>query len=54
MNGNLRRGLKLSRDDFTGFLSNPISGTFRTLAALSIAWQIWAGLRPQKASALAG
>ena len=51
---NLRRGLQLSRDDFTGFLTNPISGTFLTLAALSIAWQIWAGLRPRKAPSLTG
>ena len=51
---NLRRGLQLSRDDFTGFLTNPISGTFLALAALSIAWQIWGGLRPRGAPSLTG
>jgi len=46
---NLRRGLQLSRDDFTGFLTNPISGTFLALAALSIAWQM-GGSAPAKGS----
>lgn len=42
---NLRRGLQLSEGNFSGFLTNPISGVFLGLAALSIAWQIWSGLR---------
>lgn len=50
---NLRRGLQLSRGDFTGFLTNPIAGTFLALAALSIAWTVWASLRAPKARALA-
>ncbi|MFN4172131.1 MAG: tripartite tricarboxylate transporter permease [Pseudorhodobacter sp.] len=50
---NLRRGLQLSRGDFTGFLTNPISATFLGLAALSIALTLWASLRAPKARALA-
>lgn len=50
---NLRRGLQLSRGDWTGFLTNPISASFLALAALSIAWTIWASLRAPKARALA-
>ncbi|WP_294928567.1 tripartite tricarboxylate transporter permease [uncultured Paracoccus sp.] len=42
---NFRRGLQLSQGEFTGFLTNPISGAFLALAALSIAWQIWSGMR---------
>ncbi|MGZ3218171.1 tripartite tricarboxylate transporter permease [Paracoccus sp. T5] len=40
-----RRGLQLSRGDFTGFLTNPISGTFLALAVVSIAWQLWSEYR---------
>ncbi|WP_128255645.1 tripartite tricarboxylate transporter permease [Falsirhodobacter deserti] len=36
-----RRGLQLSRGDFMGFLTNPISGTFLGLAVLSIGFQLW-------------
>jgi putative tricarboxylic transport membrane protein len=50
---NLRRGLQLSRGDWTGFLTNPISATFLALAALSIALTIWASLRAPRARALA-
>lgn len=50
---NLRRGLQLSRGDFTGFLTNPISATFLALAALSIALTLWASLRAPKARELA-
>ena len=34
---NFRRAMQLSSGDATSFLTNPISGTFLTLAALSIA-----------------
>ncbi|MDO5612524.1 MAG: tripartite tricarboxylate transporter permease [Paracoccus sp. (in: a-proteobacteria)] len=47
-----RRGLQLSRGDWTGFLTNPISGTFLTLAALSIIWQLWVEFRPRQANNL--
>ena len=49
---NFRRGLMLSSGEFTGFLTNPISGTFLGLAALSILWQIYAALRPKGAPSL--
>ena len=42
---NFRRGLQLSEGNFMGFLTTPISGVFLGLAALSITWQIWSGLR---------
>lgn len=44
---NFRRGLQLSAGDFTGFITNPIAGTFLGLAALSILWQIYSALRPK-------
>ncbi|PZX48463.1 putative tricarboxylic transport membrane protein [Cereibacter changlensis] len=51
-----RRGLQLSRGDYTGFLTNPISGTFLALAAVSIAWQAYSeyrlSQRPARASLL--
>ena len=47
-----RRGLQLSRGDYWGFLTNPISGAFLALAALSIAWQMWAEFRPNKGNDL--
>lgn len=43
-----RRGLQLSRGDFTGFLTNPISGTFLALAVLSIGWQLYGEWRAQR------
>jgi putative tricarboxylic transport membrane protein len=46
---NFRRGLQLSAGEFTGFLTNPISGIFLLLAALSIAWQSYSGLRSRPA-----
>lgn len=46
---NLRRGLMLSGGDFTGFLTNPISAAFLAVAALSIAWQVYAAFRPTAA-----
>lgn len=46
---NFRRGLQLSQGDYTGFLTNPISGAFLALAALSIIWQIWSGMRKRPA-----
>ena len=49
---NFRRGLQLSAGDFTGFITNPIAGTFLGLAALSILWQIYAALRPKPVSIL--
>jgi putative tricarboxylic transport membrane protein len=49
---NFRRGLQLSEGNPLGFLTNPISGVFLGLAALSIAWQIYASLRPSKAPSL--
>ncbi|MDD7972797.1 tripartite tricarboxylate transporter permease [Roseinatronobacter alkalisoli] len=49
---NFRRGLQLSAGDFTGFLTNPISGTFLALAALSILWQVYGALRPHKIATL--
>ena len=36
----LRRGLQLSRGDWTGFVTNPSSGTFLALAVVSSAWQM--------------
>ena len=47
-----RRGLQLSRGDYTGFLTNPISGAFLALAALSIAWQLWTEFRPRQGANL--
>jgi putative tricarboxylic transport membrane protein len=47
---NFRRGLQLSAGDATSFLTNPISGTFLALAAASIGWQIYRGLRPRVAA----
>ncbi|MBZ4691277.1 MAG: hypothetical protein JG765_2528 [Cereibacter sp.] len=51
-----RRGLQLSRGDYTGFLTNPISGTFLALAAVSIVWQAYSeyrlSYRPARASLL--
>jgi putative tricarboxylic transport membrane protein len=44
---NLRRGLQLAAGDATSFLTNPISGAFLGLAAASIAWQAYRGLRPR-------
>ncbi|MCC5964507.1 MAG: tripartite tricarboxylate transporter permease [Natronohydrobacter sp.] len=49
---NFRRGLQLSAGDFTGFLTNPIAGTFLALAALSILWQVYVALRPHKIATL--
>lgn len=49
---NFRRGLQLSGGDFTGFITNPIAGTFLGLAALSILWQIYAALRPKSVKTL--
>lgn len=46
------RGLQLSEGNFMGFLTNPISGVFLAIAALSIAWQIYSGLRAKKAASL--
>ena len=43
---NFRRGLQLSQGEFTGFLTNPISATFLSFAALSVLWQIYRGIRP--------
>lgn len=43
-----RRGLQLSRGDFTGFLTNPISGTFLALAGISIVWQLWGEYRASR------
>ncbi|QDA36048.1 Tat pathway signal protein (plasmid) [Paracoccus liaowanqingii] len=40
-----RRGLQLSRGDYTGFLTNPISGVFLVLAVLSILWQLYGEYR---------
>jgi putative tricarboxylic transport membrane protein len=44
---NFRRGLQLSAGDATAFLTNPIAGTFLALAALSIMWQVYRGIRPR-------
>lgn len=38
---NFRRGLMLSGDKFSGFITNPISGVFITLAVLSVLWTIY-------------
>lgn len=45
---NFRRALQLAQGDATSFLTNPISGTFLAIAALSIAWQIYRGLGPKR------
>jgi hypothetical protein len=45
---NFRRDLQLAAGDATSFLTNPISGTFLGLAAASVCWQIYRGLRPSK------
>ena len=49
---NFRRGLQLSEGNFLGFLTNPISGVFLALAVLSIAWQVYSGLRSKKPASL--
>lgn len=43
-----RRGLQLSRGDYTGFLTNPISGTFLVLAVVSILWQAHSEYRARR------
>ena len=43
-----RRGLQLSRGDYTGFLTNPISGTFLVLAVVSILWQAYSEFRSMR------
>lgn len=48
---NLRRGLMLSDGEFSGFLTNPISGVFLSLAILSVAWNIIQALRATLAKA---
>ena len=45
---NFRRGLQLADGDATSFLTNPISGAFLALAAASVGWQIYRGLRPAR------
>jgi len=47
---NFRRALQLANGDATSFFTNPISGVFLALAALSILWQIYRGLRPKRAA----
>ncbi|HEV7293008.1 MAG TPA: tripartite tricarboxylate transporter permease [Devosia sp.] len=47
---NFRRALQLANGDAISFFTNPISGVFLTLAALSILWQIYRGLRPRRAA----
>jgi len=42
---NFRRGLMLSKGDFSGFITNPISGVFLLIAALSVGWTIYSSLR---------
>jgi len=37
---NLRRGLMLSDGNFSGFVTNPISGVFLVLAVVSVAWHL--------------
>ncbi len=43
---NFRRALQLANGDATSFITNPISGAFLGVAALSVAWQIYRGFRP--------
>lgn len=43
-----RRGLQLSRGDYTGFLTNPISAAFLVLAVLSILWQLYGEYRASR------
>ena len=43
-----RRGLQLSRGDYTGFLTNPISGTFLVLAVVSILWLAYSEFRSMR------
>jgi putative tricarboxylic transport membrane protein len=45
---NLRRGLMLSDGDFSGFLTNPISGVFLSLAILSVVWHSVQALRAKR------
>ena len=49
-----RRGLQLSKGDYTGFLTNPISGAFLALAAVSIALQLWGEYRASRGRTTAG
>ncbi|MDN5569491.1 MAG: tripartite tricarboxylate transporter permease, partial [Paracoccus sp. (in: a-proteobacteria)] len=49
-----RRGLQLSKGDYSGFLTNPISGAFLALAAVSIALQLWGEYRASRGRAVAG
>jgi putative tricarboxylic transport membrane protein len=44
---NFRRALQLSSGDATSFVTNPISGVFLGIAALSIIWQVYRGFRPR-------
>lgn len=46
---NLRRGLMLSDNNFMEFLTQPISGTFIALAALSIVWHLVQTVRSKPA-----
>lgn len=46
---NLRRGLMLSDNNFMEFLTQPISGSFIALAALSIVWHLVQNLRSKPA-----
>jgi putative tricarboxylic transport membrane protein len=48
---NFRRGLQLSNGNAMDFLTNPISGTFLAIAAASVGWQIYRGVRPNRAAA---
>lgn len=45
-----RRGLQLSRGDFTGFLTNPISASFLALAAISVIWQLYNEFRSSRSA----
>lgn len=48
---NLRRGLMLSDNHFSSFLTNPISGTFLALSVASLAWSAIQAYRDKQHSA---
>jgi putative tricarboxylic transport membrane protein len=48
---NFRRGLQLSDGNAMDFVTNPISGTFLAIAAASVGWQVYRGIRSGRTAA---
>ncbi len=51
---NLRRGLMLSDGNFMGFFTNPISGTFLTIAIAAVLWQVAQAFRSKPVAVVEG